>query len=132
MNSIPRQVLADLGALHRAGAWESSILAAGLRRKGVELPDYTVPGLEGVPSLVSATLPVTHDAAASSSVSALTEGNATPSSTSSKGPVRDGPQEWNAAALARIVQGIPNTLAPFFQGMNPSRITRRIVTNPIC
>jgi E3 ubiquitin-protein ligase HUWE1 len=126
MNSIPRQVLADLGALHRESAWESSIIGAGLRGKGIELPEYAVVGAdEGTPSLVPAIVPVTDGTAASSSVAAANEGNvastATPSVTS-KGPAakQEGPQDWNAAALARIIRGIPNTLAPFFQGMIPS------------
>ena len=122
MNSIPRQVLADLGALHRASAWESSILGDGLRGKGIEIPEYAVGISEETPSLVPATAPVTDGAAESTSVLAANEGDIIPGVTSlvtSEAPAakEGGPQDWNAAALARIIQGIPNTLAPFFQGM---------------
>jgi hypothetical protein len=89
MNSIPRQVLADLGALHRASAWESSILGAGLRGKGIELPEYSVVGFdEGIPSLVPATVPVTDGVAASTSVGAANEGNISPAATFSDPKVR--------------------------------------------
>ena len=121
MNGIPRQVLADLGALHRASSWECSILGAGLRAKGIELPEYAVVGVdEGIPSLAPTVAPATDGAAAFASVAAANEENVSPAATPSvtpKGPAaKQGPQDWNASALGRIIQGIPNTLAPFFQG----------------
>lgn len=76
------------------------------------------------PSLVPAIAPVTAGVAASTSVAAANEGDVAPAATpsvTSKGLAskQGGPQDWNAAALARIIRGIPNTLAPFFQGMAP-------------
>jgi E3 ubiquitin-protein ligase HUWE1 len=127
MSSIPRQVLANLGALHRSSAWESSIFAAGLKGKGIELPEYAIFGLgEGTPSLVPA---IPAGAAVSSSVTAVNEGSVTPAVTptlTGQGSTakQGGPQDWNAAALVRIIRGLPNTLAPFFQGMIPSHITK--------
>ena len=131
MNSIPRQVLADLGALHHASAWESSVLAAVLRGKGIELPDYALVDFdEAVPSLVPAIPSVTAGADASSSVP--NEGNAATSLVNSKGLAKQGgPQEWNAAALTRIIRGIPNTLAPFYQGTMLYNYSKWIGSKPV-
>lgn len=119
MNSIPRQVLTDLGALHHASAWESSVLAAALRGKGIEVPDYALVDFdEPVPSLVPAIPSAGADAVVVASTSVPNEGNGATSLVNSKGLAKQGgPQEWNAAALTRIIRGIPNTLAPFYQGI---------------
>jgi E3 ubiquitin-protein ligase HUWE1 len=37
----------------------------------------------------------------------------------------DEPREWNATSLKHITQGLPNALAPFFQG-NITSITNRL------
>lgn len=122
MNNTPSQVLTDLGALHRASIWENIVLNIGLASKGIDLQSSTSSSpLEGSPNQTIMDLP-TADASTSVHVPNIANGTQNedgttlnPTDTDQVGK-HDGPQGWNASSLKHITQGLPNALAPFFQG----------------
>lgn len=118
MNSIPRPILGDLGALHRASTWENLALNVGLSSKGIEvlassghsteIPSTTiVPTTDGVGAIGDSSFSDAGNASGGASTSQTTDQSSRP----------QGSRDWNASALKHITQGIPNALAPFFQGM---------------
>jgi E3 ubiquitin-protein ligase HUWE1 len=112
MNSIPRPILGDLGALHRASTWENLALNVGLSSKGIEVLASSShpaesPRTDGVGAI----------GGSSSSDAGNASGGANASHTTDQSSKRQGSRDWNASALKHITQGIPNALAPFFQGM---------------
>ncbi|KAF8906522.1 hypothetical protein CPB84DRAFT_1675694 [Gymnopilus junonius] len=123
MNNMPSQVLVDLGALHRASIWENIVLNIGLASKGIDLQSNTSSSsLEGSPSQTIVDLPPA-DTSTSVNVSNIANGTQNedgttlnPTDTDQVGR-HEGPRGWNASSLKHITQGLPNTLAPFFQAM---------------
>ena len=121
MNSIPRQVLADLGALHRASLWENIILQPGLTSKGIELPSSTPPPAEeGSSGVTTITAPVT-DGTLAGVTTDVNAGTVTTNAKAGQATKHQSPRAWNASALKHITHGLPNALAPFFQGASPIR-----------
>jgi len=111
MNNIPRTILGDLGALHRASTWENLALNVGLSLKGIEVLASSShpaesPRTDGVGAIGS-----------SPSDAGNASGGANASHTTDQSSKGQGSRDWNASALKHITQGIPNALAPFFQGM---------------
>lgn len=122
MNSIPHPILGDLGALHRSSTWENLALNVGLSSKGIIVPTSSRAPAEESPSLNTTIMPITDGAAAIDGSGPSTTGNASAivgaSQQTTEAPSTcEGPWDWNASALKHITQGIPNALAPFFQGM---------------
>ena len=122
MNSGPSQVLHDLGALHRASIWENIIFNAGLASKGIHLQSSaSASSLEGSPNPAMVDLPII-ETANPANASTTVNGAQPVGSPSANPSSRDqstkpeSPQGWNASALKHITQGLPNALAPFFQG----------------
>ena len=117
MNSTPLQVLTDLGTLHRASMWENIALNVGLSSKGIEAqvsPSSTP--LEGSPNRATMELP---DPEASVTANGSNGMNTAPPpnpSENNSATKHDEPRDWNANSLKHITQGLPNALAPFFQG----------------
>jgi len=117
MNSIPRQVLADLGALHRTSLWENIILQRGLSSKGIELPSTPPLAEEGSSDVTTTTAPAT-DGTIAGVTSDANAGSVTTNAKPGQATKHQGPRAWNASALKHITHGLPNALAPFFQGVS--------------
>ncbi|KAH9485384.1 E3 ubiquitin-protein ligase ptr1 [Psilocybe cubensis] len=147
MEHTPLQVLTDLGCLHRASIWENITLNLGLNSKGIDLqlsaassplegsPNQTNIELPPVPPLPGL-LPLSHPSGARNGATAsngthlgtdLTLGSGGKDNTNKQ----DGPRDWNASSLKHITQGLPNALAPFFQGkleisyLNPDPLQKK-------
>ena len=119
MNNTPLQVLTDLGTLHRASIWENIALNVGLSAKGIESEPITGSTPLGSPAQVASELPAI-DATLSANGHSVVNGvqsQDTTVNTSSPAVKRDTPRDWNAASLRHLTQGLPNALAPFFQGI---------------
>ncbi|KAF9531661.1 hypothetical protein CPB83DRAFT_79933 [Crepidotus variabilis] len=119
LNNAPRQVLVDLGALHRASTWENITLHRGLSLKGIETtssPSIPVDDGHGLGSSISSAVDGTNPPPVSANgVNPQAPSSATgPASQPSRSET---PRDWNASALKHITQGLPNALAPFFQAM---------------
>lgn len=117
-NTSP-QVIADLGALHRASIWENILLKKGLVAKGIDIASTpavsprdgngnTIPappadnGDEVTPPVESASADVQNE-----------EETPLPNPPTTRPPsVRD----QNAAVVKHLTHGLPGSLAPFFQG----------------
>jgi E3 ubiquitin-protein ligase HUWE1 len=120
MNSTPLQVLTNLGTLHRASMWENIALHVGLRTKGIEVQaSLNSSPLEGSPNRTIMDLPdpeasvTANGASGSNGMSTAPTLNPSENNSAAK---HDGPRDWNANSLKHITQGLPNALAPFFQG----------------
>ncbi len=118
MNSIPPQVLADLGALHRASLWENIILQPSLSSKGIELPSTPLPlAEEGSPGVATTSAPAT-DGTVAGVTSDVNASAGTTNPRPGQATKHQGSRAWNASALKHITHGLPNALAPFFQGVS--------------
>jgi E3 ubiquitin-protein ligase HUWE1 len=122
MTSTPLQVLTNLGALHRASMWENIALIVGLSSKGIEVQaSPSSSPLEGSPNRTIMDLPDPEASVTANGASGSNGMNSAPALNSSEnnGATKlDGPRDWNANSLKHITQGLPNALAPFFQGTN--------------
>jgi E3 ubiquitin-protein ligase HUWE1 len=122
MTSTPLQVLTNLGALHRASMWENIALIVGLSSKGIEVQaSPSSSPLEGSPNRTIMDLPDSEASVTANGASGSNGMNSAPALNSSEnnGATKlDGPRDWNANSLKHITQGLPNALAPFFQGTN--------------
>jgi E3 ubiquitin-protein ligase HUWE1 len=120
MNSMPSQVLTNLGALHRASIWENIALNVGLSSKGIEVqgsPNSSP--LAGSPNRTIMDLPDPEASVTANGASGTNGMNTTPTlnpNENNSAAKHDGPRDWNANSLKHIIQGLPNALAPFFQG----------------
>lgn len=117
MSSTPLQVLTDLGTLHRASVWENIALNVGLSSKGIEVQEASPSSssLEGSPNRTTMDLPDPAAIGTGSTNGMNTALTLNPSDNNSDAK-HDGPRDWNADSLKHITQGLPNALAPFFQG----------------
>jgi len=130
INNVSPAVLDELGALHRCTLWENIALNSGLARKGVDVHTGSTPSpLEQSPRVLPAELPLEPAAGQPLSVAnGPTGANGVPEASSTPFPAtnsvkprkQESPRDWNAAALKHITQGLPNALAPFFQGKSDS------------
>lgn len=133
MNNTSPQVLSDLGTLHRASIWENIALAVGLSSKGIDIePNAGSPPLGGSPNQTTSDLPAA-DATTSANGHGVANGvqsqdGVVPPNGPSSGPAKqDSPRNWNASSLKHLTQGLPNALAPFFQGNTIIMIERNLV-----
>jgi E3 ubiquitin-protein ligase HUWE1 len=133
MNNTSPQVLSDLGTLHRASIWENIALAIGLSSKGIDIePNTGSPPLGGSPNQTTSDLPAA-DITTSANGRGIANGvqsrdGVVPPNGPSSGPVKqDTPRNWNASSLKHLTQGLPNALAPFFQGNTNHMIERNLV-----
>ena len=119
MNSTPLQVLTDLGTLHRASIWENLALILGLSSIGIPVLATPCSSSEGSPNHTIMDLPDPEGSVTASGSSGTNGMNTAPTSSPSENNCaakHDGPRYWNANSLKHITQGLPNALAPFFQG----------------
>jgi len=130
MSSTPLQVLTSLGALHRASIWENIALNVGLSSKGIEVQaSPSSSPLEGSPNRTILDLPDPDASVTANGASGTNGTNTTPTlnpSENNSAIKHDGPRDWNANSLKHITQGLPNALAPFFQGNINSTACERI------
>lgn len=118
MNNTPLQVLTDLGTLHRASIWENIALNVGLSAKGIEVEPIAGSTPLGSPTQVASEL-LAMDAPVSANGHSAANGVQSQDAAvnvSSTAVKQDTPRDWNAASLRHLTQGLPNALAPFFQG----------------
>ncbi|KAH9839447.1 uncharacterized protein C8Q71DRAFT_905985 [Rhodofomes roseus] len=133
-----KNILPDLGALHRACIWENIVLKSALASQGVDAPPSS--DLSSLSSLLN-TSPQTPSAgtpALRSDEARPTAGNQTPGTTngvqgessSMSTPKPDSqkdhdPKKQNAQTLKYLASQIPSSLAPFFQAIVRLFQTRR-------
>lgn len=119
MSNTPLHVLTNLGALHRVSIWENIALNVGLSSKGIDTQSSPISSPLESPNHTAIDLPAPDVPVAANGPSVAngaqpTDGfplNPAPSAVKS-----DDPRNWNASSLKHITQGLPNALAPFFQG----------------
>ena len=121
MNNMSPQVIADLGTLHRVSIWENIVLNLGLKSKGISLkrsPASTLGGRSTGRS--SAHLPENDGSLNLNELNGdlnSPDGAEHSITTTSNIPSRlNRPREQNSAALKHLTNGLPSSLAPFFQG----------------
>ena len=130
MTSITPQVVKDLGSLHRASIWENIVLKLGLQAKGLDLSSSPTISLEATPNQLALGLPDGAGVSSAQNANGTVEGPAEESRDSSSAannsasepkendlPKADNPRDANATALKHITNGLPSSLAPFFQGL---------------
>jgi E3 ubiquitin-protein ligase HUWE1 len=111
-------IIPDLGKLHRAFVWENIVFKAGLRAKGLEPA--------GIPSALGEGLLTTAPESQLSldgSTPLIANGNASDSTPANgaASPKKDEKQEstprsLNVKSLSHVLNQVPSTLAPLFQG----------------
>lgn len=108
-------VVADLGSLHRASIWENVLMKAGFAERGINptnSSDVFPPGES--PTGGSVPLP---EAEILATTNGAQPNLADPNTSGFQVQVKqDTVQVLNAAALKHVATGLPNALAPFFQG----------------
>lgn len=117
MSNTTPQVITDLGSLHRASIWENIVLKAALTAKGIEvIQTPTASPLDQSPNQQTLELPEQGSSMPVSAPNGAVD-DSTPTPVKESSAKRDGPREFNAAALKHLAHGLPTALAPFFQGM---------------
>ena len=120
MNNMSPQVIADLGTLHRAGIWENIVLNLGLKSKGISLKRSPASTHGGRITGRSNLNPPENDGSVNPNElnGDLNSPDGTEHSiTTTPSALRlTGPREQNSAALKHLTNGLPSSLAPFFQG----------------
>jgi E3 ubiquitin-protein ligase HUWE1 len=119
MSNTPLHVLTNLGALHRVSIWENIALNVGLSSKGIDTQSSPISSPLESPNHTTIDLPASDVPVAANGPSVANGAqpmdgfplNPAPSAVKS-----DDPRNWNASSLKHITQGLPNALAPFFQG----------------
>lgn len=137
MTSITPQVVKDLGALHRTSIWENIVLKIGLAAKGLDVERSPPLSLQGSPDQVTVALPDTNGSSSNPApgngvIDGVEDNNAPPATSQQKEtiiPKADSPREWNATALKHLTNGLPSSLAPFFQGLSRMCLTCSPVIN---
>lgn len=135
MNSTAPEMISDLGTLHRASIWENIVFNAGLIAKGIDLASAPTEQLEGLNTPLDfdaldqdegTVLPPPPPPAAAATApngdeprSETTEASAAPAAPSQT-PSQPEHRITNAAAIKHLTHGLPNILAPFFQGKGTS------------
>lgn len=117
MNSTTPQVITDLGSLHRASIWENIVLKAALTAKGIEVIETPAASpLDQSPNQQTLELPEQESSMSVSTPNGVVD-DSTPTPAKEPSAKREGPREFNAAALKHLAHGLPTALAPFFQGI---------------
>jgi E3 ubiquitin-protein ligase HUWE1 len=120
MNNMTPQIVSNLGALHRAGVWENIALVVGLSAKGINVASSLLLPMDTSPDQSTVNLDDL-DASISPSGANGVQPAPTTSTNTINVPGQDksskDPRERNAAALKHLTHGLPNSLAPFFQGI---------------
>ncbi|KAF8625408.1 hypothetical protein AX15_005373 [Amanita polypyramis BW_CC] len=123
MNNMTPQVVADLGALHRASVWENIALLVGLTSKGINVTQSLLSSLEVSPDQSAVNLddldtpaPLISPSGTNGVQPASTNTNTSVNVQNQEKPQRE-PRERNATALRHLSHGLPSSLAPFFQAM---------------
>jgi E3 ubiquitin-protein ligase HUWE1 len=122
MNNMSPQVIADLGTLHRVGIWENIVLNLGLKSKGISLKRSPASSTLGGRSAgrSSVNLPENDGSVNPNELNGdlnSPDGAEHMITTTPSVPLRlNGPREQNSAALKHLTNGLPSSLAPFFQG----------------
>jgi E3 ubiquitin-protein ligase HUWE1 len=128
MSSTAPDIIADLGALHRASIWENIILKDGLTSNGMDvLNSLDASPLERSPDRSSIHFP--EDASTTANLGQLepsNESNESPPTSKKNEPKEDSPRGHNAQALKHLTHGLPSSLGPFFQGMHQSMLTETL------
>lgn len=116
--------------------WENIALNVGLSSKGIEAqvsPSSTP--LEGSPNRTIMELPDTEASVTANGANGANDVNTAPTlnpSENNSATKHDEPRDWNANSLKHITQGLPNALAPFFQGnITPNTIGLCLLTYSI-
>lgn len=126
MSNMTPQIVANLGALHRAGVWENISLVVGLSAKGINVASSLLLPMDTSPDQSTVNLDDV-DASISPSGTNGVQPTATTSTNTVNVPGQDkspkDPRERNATALKHLTHGLPNSLAPFFQGIIVLSIT---------
>lgn len=119
MTSCGGQTIPELGALHRATIWENMVLNAALMKRGIPQTSPVQSPFNGTPNvsttnLIEATNSLNTGSTANG-IQGVDDGRPTGEETAR--PKQDEtPVSRNAAALKYLTHGMPNVLAPFFQG----------------
>lgn len=118
MSSCGGQTIPDLGALHRATIWENMVLNAALSKRGIPQTSPAQSPLSGTPNLSTINLiEATNSLNSGNTANGIQPTSDTrPSGESVKPKQDETPLSRNAAALKYLTHGVPNVLAPFFQG----------------
>lgn len=120
MTSCGGQTIPELGALHRATIWENMVLNACLLKRGIPQTSPVQSPFNGTPNVSTANLieATTNSLNTGSSANGIQPvDDRRPTSEETAKPKQDEtPLSRNAAALKYLTHGMPNVLAPFFQG----------------
>lgn len=117
MNNTPLHVLTNLGALHRVSIWENIALNVGLSSKGIDTQSSPISSPLESPNHTTIDLPASDAPVAANGPSDANGAQPRAPLNPAPSAVKGGePRNWNASSLKHITQGLPNALAPFFQG----------------
>lgn len=120
MSNTSSQMVADLGALHRASIWENIVFHVGLNSKGIEIqPTPLGSPMDGSPAHHDLALPEAETglvANGSDGANVVSGADTSVTSVQPTPTTTTGTRDSNAAALKHLTHGLPNSLAPFFQG----------------
>jgi E3 ubiquitin-protein ligase HUWE1 len=119
MASCGGQTIPELGALHRATIWENMVLNACLSKRGIPQSSPVQSPFNVTPNVSTANLiEATNSLNTGSSANGIQPVNdGRPAGEETAKPKQDEtPLSRNAAALKYLTHGMPNVLAPFFQG----------------
>ncbi|KAK2463266.1 hypothetical protein APHAL10511_004921 [Amanita phalloides] len=119
MNNMTPQVVANLGALHRASVWENIALLVGLSMKGINVTQSLLSSLEMSPDQSMVNLgdletPVFQGGTNGAQPAST---NTNTANLPNQDKTRKDFRERNAAAIKHLTHGLPSSLAPFFQAM---------------
>ena len=115
-------ILLSLGSLHRSCLWENIVLNAGLQAQGIIDASSAAISGAATPAVVEnenaepEENSVSGAAGPSSIDTSATQGALAAAPIKKSVPQMSGPRFQNATAFKHITHGIPNALAPFFQG----------------
>ena len=119
MNSCGGQTIPELGALHRAAIWENMVLDSALSTKNI-LPSSPIETFDATSEMSTVNLGEATNSL--NTVGGTVNGSRSSGDVTSNGSKRTMPVHdktalsRNVVVLKYLIQGIPNTLAPFFQG----------------
>ncbi|KAJ3575128.1 hypothetical protein NP233_g1305 [Leucocoprinus birnbaumii] len=130
MSSCGGQAIPELGALHRAAIWENMVLNSALSKKGIPQSSPPHSPLGATPNMSTTNLVEAVDSLNTGINTAngiQLSGDALSSGPEASKPKQDEtPLSRNAAALKYLTHGMPNVLAPLFQGWLVSDFGRMI------
>jgi len=119
MNSCGGQTIPELGALHRAALWENMMFdsALSIRHLPPSSPIETFDATSGMSTVNLAEATSSLNAAGGTANGIQFSGDVTSNGPKRTMTVHDKTaRSSNVIVLKYLIQGMPNTLAPFFQG----------------